>query len=208
MATAPIIAGYDSTDRRITEDGNRRITEDALHVRITEYNPQVPVPYDPPAERLSDIKTSWDAGQLHGDWSFAPPDVVTGRDLETAAIISLFTDRLAEPDDRLPDPDDADRRGWWADWEQDHLIGSRLWLLAREKQTEDVRRRAEDYCREALQWMLDDDVADAVDVVAEWNASAPGRLDVSLTIARKRSLLLQRSYSWAWGQLFPRLLGG
>jgi phage gp46-like protein len=151
---------------------------------------------------LTDVRTRWQAWLLQGDWLFAAPDLVSGRDLETAAVISLFTDRLAEPGDRLPDASDSDRRGWWADWDYEGgPIGSRMWLLSREKQTEDVRLRAEDYCREALQWMLDDDVADSIVVAAAWVGSAPGRLDVDVAISRERALLLHRPFSWAWEQI-------
>lgn len=191
---------------RITLDGRVRITEDGGAVRITEKRPQAIIPSAQVITKLPDVRTVWDPFGLAGDWLFAPPDLVTGRDLETAAIISLFSDRLANADDRLPDPADADRRGWWADYDSDYLIGSRLWLISREKQTEDVRQRAEDYCREALQWMLDDDVADTVDVVAAWsnidNTQAPGRLEVDVTVTRARAILLKRHFSWAWAQLF------
>jgi phage gp46-like protein len=200
VPTVPYGAG---TVVRITEDGRVRITEDGRDIRITESKPVILIPTEPPITSLSDIRTTWDPWALHGDWLFVPPDLVTGRDLETAATISLFTDRLALPDDKLPDPNDGDRRGWWADWEAEGgPLGSRIWLLSREKETEEVRQRAEDYCREALQWMLDDDVADAVEVSAAWNTQAPGRLDVDVVISRDRNVLLKRNYSWAWGQLF------
>ena len=192
---------------RITEDGRERDTEFGLIDRITERRPKASVPAAPIVTKLPDVRTIWDPFGLAGDWLFAPPDLVTGRDLETAAIISLFTDRLANPDDRLPDPLDCDRRGWWADYGADYPIGSRLWLISREKQTEEVRLRAEEYCREALQWMLDDDVADTVDVVASWNPQAPGRLDVDVTVTRARNQLLKRHFSWAWGQLFQTETG-
>jgi phage gp46-like protein len=201
--TTPTVEYGAGTTERITEDGRLRITEDGRDIRIIEHKPLVLIPTEPPITALSDIQTTWDPWLLHGDWLFIPPDLVTGRDLETAATISLFTDRLALPADPLPDPNDGDRRGWWADWEfPGGNIGSRLWLISREKQTEDTRRRAEDYCREALQWMLDDDVADRVEVTAAWNTRTPGRLDVDVTITRDRNVLLKRNYSWAWGQLY------
>jgi len=206
--TLPTVDYGTGTVQRITEGGRVRITEDWQYpdIRITEFRPVLRVPSEPPVTALTDIRTTWDPWHLQGDWVFIPPDLVTGRDLETAAIISLFTDRLAFPDDRLPDPNDGDRRGWWADWDFDGgNIGSRLWLISREKQTEEVRRRAEDYCREALQWMLDDDVADTVEVTAAWATgptTAPGRLDVDVVITRDRAVILQRHYSWAWGQLY------
>lgn len=156
---------------------------------------------------MADILTTWDPLLLQGDWVLEPPDLAGGADLESAVILSLFTDRLALPDDPLPDPSDGDRRGWWADWNADEvfdqpvgLIGSRIWLLEREKATNDVRLRAEDYTREALQWLLDDDVADEVNVAAEWAGVAPGRLDVAVEIIRNGRVLLARSYSWAWAQ--------
>jgi phage gp46-like protein len=189
---------------RVTEDGRVRITEREDIVRITERRAAAPVIAAVPiVTALTDVRTTWDAALLQGDWVFAPPDLASGRDLETAATISLFTDRLAHVDDRLPDPTEDDRRGWWADWDHEGgPIGSRLWLLSREKETEDVRLRAEEYCREALQWMLDDDVADSIEVSAAWAPGAPGRLDVDVAIARDRAVLLRRHFSWAWRQLY------
>jgi phage gp46-like protein len=154
---------------------------------------------------VSDISTSWDPVRLVGDWILAGVDLAAGHDLETAVILSLFTDRLALPDDPLPDPSDGDRRGWWADWNAADAvlgdlgpIGSRLWLISREKQLDSVRLRAADYAREALAWMLEDGVADQVEIAAEWHGRAPSRLDLSVVISRDGAQLLSRAYSWAW----------
>ncbi|MBA3027434.1 MAG: hypothetical protein FP816_01275 [Desulfobacteraceae bacterium] len=89
--------------------------------------------------------------------------------LKTAVILSLFTDRLADEDDVLPDGG-TDRRGWWGDIFPEvggDLTGSRIWLLSREKQLPSVLRRAGQYAKEALQWLLDDGVILGLDVVAE-----------------------------------------
>ena len=58
--------------------------------------------------------------------------------LATAIIVALGTDRLASPDDILPDPDSTDRAGWWGDMDAEELfggwpIGTKLWLLKRAK---------------------------------------------------------------------------
>ncbi len=45
-------------------------------------------------------------------------------------------------------------------------LGSRLWLLAREKQLPAVMRKAEAYARQALQWLIDDGIAASVSVTA------------------------------------------
>lgn len=105
------------------------------------------------------------------DWVIAGGDLADDGGLYTAVAISLFTDRLANPDDPLPTTD-GDRRGWWgdaylpllADGSADH-IGSRLWLLARAVQLPQTAQRAQAYCQEALAWLVDDGVAVSVEVL-------------------------------------------
>ena len=87
--------------------------------------------------------------------------------LVRAVLISLFTWRRANADDELPA---EARQGWWGDSfpvEPNDRIGSRLWLLARSKLTEDTARRAREYAEEALQWLVDDGVVARVEVEAE-----------------------------------------
>nr|GAT43694.1 predicted protein [Mycena chlorophos] len=106
------------------------------------------------------------APSIPGDWQLSGADLLSGNDLTTAVLISLFTDRLAEASDTIPDGT-TNRRGWWGDLDQDYPIGSRLWLLARSKLTQAVANKAQDYCIEALQWMIDDGVAASVTVTAQ-----------------------------------------
>jgi len=97
-------------------------------------------------------------------------DFVNDSSFTTALIISLFTDRRAKEEDPLPDPESNNRRGWWGDnlaEVQDDRIGSRLWLLSREKTTQDALIRAKQYTEEALQWLIDDGMAAKVEVETE-----------------------------------------
>lgn len=110
--------------------------------------------------------------------------LLTDESLLTATVISLFTDRRAGPDDELPATEDW-RRGWWGDALADtpgDRIGSHLWLLFRCKQTEETRQRAEEYAKAALAWMLEDGVAKAVNVEAEWLEPATGILGLGIAI--------------------------
>ena len=87
--------------------------------------------------------------------------------LYRAAVVSLYTWRLAGPDDPV---DDDERYGWWGDAvprEGADRIGSRLWLLRRRSITPQTLRDAEHYAREALAWLIDDGVASQVDVTVE-----------------------------------------
>lgn len=153
---------------------------------------------------MADIRTTWDAAALEGDWLLAPPSLDGSRELVTAVAISLFTHRTAEPDDDLPN-DTSDRRGWWADHEADLIypgatpIGSRLWLLSREKQTERTRARAEDYCREALAWMIDVGLAERVGVACAW--FAPERLGATITITRGPKPSIEVRFERLWDEI-------
>lgn len=110
--------------------------------------------------------------------------------LASAVIVSLLCERRAGFDDQLPDalPTTGlippDRRGWWGDAldVDGYRVGSRLWLLKREKQTEETRRRAQFYAEEALQWIVDDGHAVTIDVAAAWHASELGRLEMQIDV--------------------------
>lgn len=123
---------------------------------------------------MSDITTTWDYVNNRGDWTVSAGALTSGEDLVTSVLISLFTDRRAQPSDIIPDGT-TNRRGWWADIGTDGNLdewGSRLWLLDRSKSpTAAVLNNAVTYCQEALAWMITDGVAAKVDVQASWNTS-------------------------------------
>lgn len=98
--------------------------------------------------------------------------------LPRAVIISLFSWRRANPDDNAPVP-----MGWWGDTYPTvtgDRIGSRLWLLGREKITNETLNRARDYAIEALLWIVDDGVAARVDASAVRSGMAEAQLDITI----------------------------
>lgn len=103
--------------------------------------------------------------------------------LARAVVISLFTWRHADASDVI---DGIERYGWWGDsfpsFPGDR-IGSKLWLLAREVMTGDVLARAEQYAKDALAWMVDDQVASAVTVKCVRTGLVAVALIVTLSIA-------------------------
>lgn len=86
--------------------------------------------------------------------------------LRTAIILSLFIDQRVESDELEPG---QENRGWWGDLFEDIPFGSKLWLLEREKVTNEVLIRYEQYVREALQWLIDDSIADSLSVNATFS---------------------------------------
>ena len=122
-----------------------------------------------------DFKTAWDPDNARGDWVLGGPVADGISELETSMLISIFTDRLAAVDDRIPDGTD-NPRGWWGDDANPEdspetaarQIGSHLWLLDREKQAGQILQRAYDYIRDALQWLIDDGVVTRFDIDVRW----------------------------------------
>lgn len=147
---------------------------------------------------MADITTVWDVANARGDWQLSGADLLSGNDLATAVLISLFTDRLAEASDTLPDST-GDRRGWWGDLGEDYPIGSRLWLLSRSKLTQQVANQAKDYCQEALQWLLDDGVAGSITIAT--TIILPRTLVVNIAITKADGTTQSLQFNWAWSQL-------
>lgn len=105
------------------------------------------------------------------DIEFNGPDLLSDNGMRTSICISLFSNRQAELNDELTNGSN-NRQGWWADsfaLINGDLIGSRLWLLAREKQTQNVLQKAKDYTLEALQWLLNDGVVSQIIVTPQWH---------------------------------------
>lgn len=120
------------------------------------------------------------------DIEIANGDLVADEGLETAVAISLFTDRRVT-DEQLPQGI-TEKRGWWGDMFADNdgdQIGSRLWTLQREKKTQELLRLAEDYAREALQWLIEDGVASSIGATAQFTGEAQSRTwEIVVSITR------------------------
>lgn len=148
---------------------------------------------------MSDIALEWSATAGACDLVVENNDLKSDDGLQTAILLSLFTDRRAEPGDVLPDGE-TDRRGWWADAlpvVTGDKFGSRLWLLSRSKRTPDVLSRAEQYAKEALQWLIDDKVAARILVGAEFLADQGWALVVTAYRPNGESVRFLFNRTWA-----------
>lgn len=156
----------------------------------------------PAASCAGDIMVLWDNTYGTGDWVLAAGDIQTGQDLETACLVSLFTDKLATAD-FTPTDGTSDRRGWWADPYNDQPLGSNLWQLERAKKTRDTLGLARRYAQDALQWLVTDGVASAVDVDTRWLGAAVGSttLGIAVAITRPDGSLTRFVFGWAWSNL-------
>lgn len=147
---------------------------------------------------MSDLRIRFNGLELTGDMTIMPPGLEEDDGLETAVIISLFTDRRAPVDAQLPD-DSADRRGWWGDAYGDDPTdetGSLIWLLSRSKQTASVVQQVTDYSKAALAWMVSDGVVEKVEVFAEITAIEV--LGWSVTIFRRNKPATRYRFEAFW----------
>jgi phage gp46-like protein len=127
--------------------------------------------------------------------------------LASAVIVALGTDRLAARNDVLPDPDSTDRRGWWGDLDAPEIwqgwpIGSRLWLLQRDKivgpgavQGATVTR-VENYIREAIQPFID--IRAASRMAVEVTRNGKERIDALVRLYRGPELAIELRYQVLW----------
>lgn len=145
---------------------------------------------------MADVRTRW-VGQV-GAWAVAGADLEADDGLETAVTLSLFTDALCSAEEATRFGT-TDRRGWWADAYADvpgDRIGSRLWLLAREKRLPATLERARAYATDALQWLVDDGVAASVAVTAELVGA--DILGLAVEITRRRDPVARFRFEAFW----------
>jgi phage gp46-like protein len=153
---------------------------------------------------MTDIALTWNAATGDADMVLAPSgDLQTDLGLQTAVILSLFTDARAQPGDVILNGS-SDPRGFWGDLPIDPAaqgvtarpdpIGSRLWLLDRALQIPETLVRAQAYAQEALQWLVDDNVAGSVTAVATF--PRPGWIQIAIEIVQAGSSY-QFSFPWA-----------
>ncbi len=121
------------------------------------------------------------AGQDCVDLVIENGDLKPDNSFETSVLISFFSDRFVEIED-LPFGS-TDPKGWWADLISKpltDLIGSRLWTLDRAKTNTTLEASLEEFARECLNWMIEDGIADRLEVIA--TTISRERTDVAVRI--------------------------
>lgn len=138
-------------------------------------------------------------GEFGADLALSGYDLARDDGLETAVIISLFSDRRCTAEQIPAELPEDDLRGYWGDLagSEASATGSLLWLLSREKQLPSVLSRAEQYCREALQWMIDDRIATRVAVAAEYAGREVMLFSVDIYRPNGSAVRYQYNYEWS-----------
>jgi phage gp46-like protein len=130
--------------------------------------------------------------------------------LVTAVIIAFCTDRLAETSDALPIPGSTDRKGWWGDDGAAEIwngwpVGSRFWLMTRDKITDSNYRggstiaRATAFANECLQPFVDAKIISNFAVTVE-QISTDGTA-TSVTLYRGPLPAISLQFQQLWNEL-------
>lgn len=152
---------------------------------------------------MSDLDLVWQG--TTGDLAVVANDLARDDSFKSSVGRSLFSWRRADDTDKLP-PGTTERYGWWGDTQSDipdDRYGSRLYLLKREKQTEETRQRAKQYSAEALDWIIEDRATDEVTVDVTYIAQGVMAIDVA--IYKPQTGLVEYRFNYAWAAQADRL---
>ena len=145
----------------------------------------------------NEIHIKWNPALGRGEWVTSTDKLTGADDLVTAVLISLMSDRVAQPNDDIPDGT-TDRRGHWTD-EAPYYVGSRLWLLVRRKQDNKTLHDAFAYIQEALQWLIDDKVVARFGITVQWTQKS--MLGAKVTAYKSDGSIQPMNFNWAWDGL-------
>ena len=106
--------------------------------------------------------------------------------LSRFVVISLFTWQRASQSDEV---DNDQRMGWWGDTFAENKgdkIGSKLWLLLRQKVTDETLLRAQEMADDALQWLVEDGICTEISVSVERDSNDPNRINLSVILEQEQ----------------------
>jgi len=156
---------------------------------------------------MADIALAWQPLDARGDFAVAGGALATGNDLETAVLISLFSDAVASPDYIGPDGS-TDPRGCWIDTYETAaaggtVLGSLLWQLFRgvKAGNTNLPLQAQNACAVALQWLIADGIAASIQAAAGW--VTPTALGIQVVITRPNGSAVQFRYRALWDAFAP-----
>ena len=145
---------------------------------------------------------------IWADWLLKPDATLDEtEELVNVVKVALLTWALADPDDILPDPDSTDRCGWWGDVDAETIwdgwpIGAKIWLLSRvpitpaEAREGSTLARAEQYCRTALQPLIERRICTRIEVEA--TRGSIERINVLVKVYRGAERKIELRFQNLW----------
>lgn len=117
--------------------------------------------------------------------------------LENYILLSLSTNRRADSTDILPS-NSTEKQGWWGDGLDDVLFGSKLWLRQNLRMSPELLAFVKQDIEEALQWMIDDDIIDALQVTVTRDTEDANRLAFLIELFKQNEGQIGFDYYFNW----------
>src|SRR5690606_7684743 len=111
---------------------------------------------------------------------------------ETLVFVSMFTDGRAAEDDGI-----RAKRGWWGNVDAERTIGSRIWIDEQSSTGVTALRRIRTSAMSALAWMVEDGLAQSVDVTVTRSGQW---VDLETVVTRPDGTV--------WSKVWERALNG
>lgn len=129
------------------------------------------------------------------DWHIDPAtgDIATTGSLESAVIISLFTDKRAPETWTRTE----DKRGWCLhDADDEYEMGSLLWTLwyIPTQTTDDYTNLVKGMVEDSLRWLIDENIVQTIDVTVTMVTTDACQITINLIQPTESS---QYSYMWS-----------
>jgi phage gp46-like protein len=151
---------------------------------------------------MSDISFIFDSDKGHSDIQIVGGDFLLDDTLQTAVEISLFTDRRATTSEiqtfQRGIQERQSRRGYWANFFKEFAQGTGLWLLQREKKTQETLSRAKTFCNDSLNWMVQEGIVALVSTETSFDGAA---LVIVVSITKPDGQEAGFKYQFAWDNL-------
>jgi phage gp46-like protein len=99
---------------------------------------------------------------------------------DTALQMSVFCERRADGSEVLPS---FQRRGWWGNTISNRVnfeIGSKIWILAQSRLTQDVINKIAIYAKEATDWLVEDGYLEKIDIDVTQRGDTAVRINFKL----------------------------
>jgi phage gp46-like protein len=152
---------------------------------------------------MGDVRIIWDPTTGTGDLNMLGSALELGHDLETASLLSMFTDGQVDPGDIVFD---NDPQGCWIDtylpYEDATLaaipndrLGSKIYQAFSRPRTQDTLNWLRDQIIRCHSWMITDGVASSVE--AQPFFTGPGGIGAVVIITANG---VRNVYNYAWSQ--------
>lgn len=115
------------------------------------------------------------------DVQIGEQDLKTVDGLETTVAVLLFTDARAAPEQVN---EVAKRRGWVGNILRSSELGGMLWLIAQQRNEQEVRNKIVNWAQDSLQPLIDDNLA--TEVIATADQKDTRRMTLTIEIVVKQ----------------------